>query len=158
MKPIYLVDWGDTLMTDLPGMVGKMCDWPRVEVIEGAELALKFLSERGDVYIASGAKESTPADIRQVFERANLAHFIAGYFCPVDVGLQKGSPAFLLRIMIRLKCPPDMITVIGDSLRRDVQPATVIGMKAIWFRRNRMEPAPADVLTIDRLEQLTQLY
>ncbi|MBD1390386.1 HAD family hydrolase [Neiella sp. HB171785] len=158
MKPIYLFDWGNTLMTDLPGMTGKMCDWPRIEVIEGAEQALRFLSQRGDIYIASGAKESTPADIEQVFTKANLAHYIAGYFCPNDVGLQKGSPAFLLRIMMRLKCPPHQITVIGDSLRRDVQPAKIIGMKAVWFRRNQMEQAPADVLSIDRLEQLTQLH
>ncbi len=42
MTEVYLFDWGNTLMVDFPVVSGKMCDWETVEVVEGAEEALRF--------------------------------------------------------------------------------------------------------------------
>lgn len=154
MKPVYLFDWGDTLMEDLPGMEGKMCDWPRIEVIDGAAETLAELSKTHDIYVASGAQESTAEDIQQVFQRANLDDYICDYFCPNKLGLRKGSPAFLLRVLMAIKRPPLYVTVVGDSLQRDMQPAMALGINVIWFRRNAEQTAPFAIQTIDQLPQL----
>lgn len=154
MRPAYLFDWGDTLMEDLPDMIGKMCDWPRIEVVEGAAETLAELTKTHDVYIASGAMESTAQDIQKVFQRANLDDYISDYFCPDKLGLRKGSPAFLLRVLMAIKRPPMQVTMVGDSLQRDVQPAMALGMKVIWFRRNQNHKAPFSVRTVDQLQQL----
>ncbi|MBW8192835.1 HAD family hydrolase [Neiella marina] len=157
MKPVLLFDWGDTLMVDLPGMSGKMCDWPRIEVIEGAAQTLAELASSYDIYIASGAEQSSAEDIRLVFERANLAQYIQGYFCSAALGLKKGTPAFLLRLLMSINRPPMAVTMVGDSLERDMLPALALGMKAIWFRRNSTQTPPAPIQTIDALPQLLAL-
>ena len=89
---VYLFDWGDTLMVDFPNVAGKMCDWDTVEPVYGAKATLAALSEHSDIYIATGAEDSTELEIKQAFARVGLAQFITGYFCKADVGLSKGSP------------------------------------------------------------------
>ena len=60
----YLLDWGDTLMVDFPGVPGKMCDWDFVQSIDGAQEALSVLSRSAELYIVTGAKESSEAEIK----------------------------------------------------------------------------------------------
>lgn len=45
MSEIYLFDWGDTLMVDLKGFPGKMCEWDTVEAVDGAFDTLECLSK-----------------------------------------------------------------------------------------------------------------
>ena len=133
----YLFDWGDTLMVDDPTQKGKMCDWPEVKAVDGAEPLLSYLSESAPVYIATNAADSTEEDIKKAFERVNLAQFVSGYFCKANLGIGKGSPAFYLRICQQLNCNPAEVTMIGDSLDNDVKPAVSAGLQAIWFNVNK---------------------
>jgi putative hydrolase of the HAD superfamily len=66
---IYLFDWGDTLMVDFPGVSGKMCDWDIVEAVDGSREVLEHLARHAQIYIATGAAESTELDIRKAFDR-----------------------------------------------------------------------------------------
>ncbi len=75
---IYLFDWGDTLMVDLPGFSGKMCDWATVEAVDGAQEVLEYLAERARIYIATGAADSTEFEIGQAFNRVGLDRFVSG--------------------------------------------------------------------------------
>ena len=82
---VYLFDWGDTLMVDIPGQAGKMCDWPEVKAMPGAAETLAYLSQTSKIYVATNAVESAPDDIERAFERAGMAQFISGYFCRANL-------------------------------------------------------------------------
>ncbi|MEH6576444.1 MAG: HAD hydrolase-like protein [Amphritea sp.] len=133
MTDIYLFDWGDTLMVDFPGIAGKMCDWETVAAVEGAEAALRQLSRTSRIYIATGAANSTEADIKAAFKRVNLDMYISGYFCKANLGVEKGSADFLPAILKQLNAQPQQVTVVGDTLHKDIHPAQALGIQSIWL-------------------------
>lgn len=154
MTDIYLFDWGDTLMVDCPGKTGKMCNWETVEAVDGAEETLRYLSEKAHIYIATGANESSEADIIKAFNRVGLDQYISGYFCKNNLGCKKGHPDFLSGILERLDKKPAQITMVGDNLKSDIEPAQKIGIKAIWFNRNQTSDDEVSVHTITTLKEL----
>ena len=154
MKAIYLFDWGDTLMVDFPGVTGKMCDWDVVEAVDGAAEALSFLSQKGDIYIATGAAESTEADIRVAFKRVGLDRYISGYFCKANLGISKGNTDFFSAILEKLNVQPDRITMVGDSLENDINPALAANIRVIWLAENNATATDSRVRRITSLREL----
>lgn len=134
MTKIYLFDWGDTLMVDIPGQAGKMCDWLEVKTVDGAAETLARLSQTSRIYVATNAAESTPVDIERAFERAGLSQFISGYFCRANLGIGKGTPDFYLAILDQLGIEASEVTMVGDSYENDISPALQAGLFAIWLR------------------------
>lgn len=133
MTPIYLFDWGDTLMVDNPSQTGKMCDWPRVEATPQALETLRELSFHAQVYIATNADESSEADIQRAFARVGLDEFIQGYFCKQTLGIAKGTPEFFERILTKLNARAVDVTMVGDMLDNDILPALDAGIQAVWY-------------------------
>jgi putative hydrolase of the HAD superfamily len=133
MSKIYLFDWGDTLMVDIPGQGGKMRDWPEVEAVDGAAAALEHLSAERKIYVATNAVESDENDIRAALERVGLARFITGYFCRANVGIGKGSPDYYHAILDALGIDAYDATMVGDSYANDIAPALQAGMRAVWL-------------------------
>lgn len=133
MIKIYLFDWGDTLMVDFPDVTGKMCDWEVVEAVSGAKKALAELSKNSQIYIATGAADSTEAEIKLAFDRVGLSPFISGYFCKANLGLAKGSPEFLNAILAKLDIPAESVAMVGDNYDKDIKPAITVGIKSFWF-------------------------
>ena len=156
MKKVFLFDWGDTLMRDLPGMSGKMCDWPDVEVIDGAKELLASLSEEGEIYVTSGAESSNHLDMKAAFSRVGLDSYIKGYFCKTNLHLKKGSPAFLLRLLMHIQAQPAKVTVIGDNFQKDILPALALGMTAVWFTKPENQCENRNVRVIHQLAQLNK--
>ncbi len=134
MDKVYLFDWGDTLMVDIPGQTGKMCDWPEVKTVDGAAETLARLLQTGKIYVATNAAESAPNDIERAFERAGLSQFISGYFCRANLGIAKGSPAFYLAILDKLGIESHQATMVGDSYENDIAPALEAGLSAVWLK------------------------
>lgn len=133
MTRVYLFDWGDTLMVDLPGQAGKMCDWPEVKAVDGAAEALAHLSATSRIYVATNAAESTPKDIERAFIRAGLSSYISGYFCRTNLGIAKGTPDFYMAILNQLGADAPVVTMVGDSYDNDISPALEAGLHAIWL-------------------------
>lgn len=133
MTKTYLFDWGNTLMVDFPDQEGKMCDWDRVEAVDGALETLKQLSTTSEVYVATNAADSSVNDIKLAFERVGLAPFIKGYFCRANLGIGKGTPDFFHRILPLLGKDPQSIYMVGDTYLNDIAPALAAGIQAIWF-------------------------
>jgi FMN phosphatase YigB (HAD superfamily) len=156
MIEIYLFDWGDTLMVDFPGVPGKMCDWNVVEAVDGAKEALKCLSQTSEIYVATGAAESTEKEIQRAFERVGLSRFISGYFCKANLGVPKGSPEFLKKILTELNKPASCVAMVGDSLAKDIEPAAAIGIKPIWFSNKPNCSVPASTQIISGLLELCE--
>ena len=154
MMEVYLFDWGDTLMVDFPGIPGKMGDWKTIEAVEGAEEALKFISKKAQVYIATGAAESTEVEIKNAFNRVGLDKYIAGYFCKSNLGIEKGTTDFLSSILAKLGKEPNQVTMVGDSLQKDIEPALKLGINAILLYRNKPADTKNSFKTIASLEEL----
>lgn len=154
MFDIYLFDWGDTLMVDFPDESGKMCHWSRVAEIEGAFKVLQCLSNKAQLYVATGAAESTEADIQKAFARVGLAPFISGYFCKHNLGFCKGEAQFLPAILSKLGKSAKDVAMVGDSLEKDIYPALKAGIHPIWFNSSNDKKAPKGVQVIQGLTHL----
>lgn len=152
---VYLFDWGDTLMVDFPNVAGKMCDWEIVEAVSGAKEALEALSKHSQVYIATGAADSTELEIKRAFERVGLSQFITGYFCKANLGLSKGTPEFLNAILEKLKISSINVAMVGDNFEKDIKPAISAGIQPFWFTNSDIESVPNNVKVI---KQLSALY
>lgn len=156
MKPIYLFDWGDTLMEDTPGQAGKMKDWPEVRAMEGAAEVLAALSSKATICIASGAQDSDDQDILAALERVGLAQYIDHCFCPATLGVGKGHPDFLPSVLARLGVEAGQVTMIGDSWLRDMGPALAMGVTAVWLNPE-CKPVPeqsSELRVIGSLKEL----
>lgn len=150
-----LFDWGNTLMTDFPDAQGKMCDWEIVQEVSGAQALLTKLSKHHNIYIATNAADSSKADIICAFERVGLSQYIDGYFCKASIGLSKYEPGFYPAIISQLGIKPKEITMIGDTLEKDIYPALEAGLQAVWLNT---EGAIVDTnLPIVEVQNLTEL-
>lgn len=154
MTEVYLFDWGDTLMVDFPGVPGKMCDWKTVEAVKGAKEALSFISKEAQVYIATGAAESTEVEIKTAFKRVGLDKYITGYFCKANLGIEKGSPEFLSSILSNLGRDSSQVTMVGDSFKKDIEPALKLGINAIWLSEEKGLNSKYSFKTISSLREL----
>jgi anthranilate/para-aminobenzoate synthase component II len=118
-------------MVDLPNQAGPMCDWPRVQAVDGAKACLQRLSQHAQCHLATNAEDSTEAQIR----------------------LALIDPRYYQTIADKLKVSPKQITMVGDSLERDVHQALKAGIKAVWFHPNSV-CTESDILTIEKLDML----
>lgn len=143
MKPIVLFDWGNTLMVDFPESTGKMCDWERVETVEGAMFVLESLSSHCDIYVATSAADSTEAEVKTAFERVGLDQYIQGYFCKANLGISKNCPEFYQAILEALAADPKQTVMVGDVYLKDILPAKQAGLTTVWLRPHSISESEA---------------
>ncbi|MGJ8680456.1 HAD family hydrolase [Paraglaciecola sp.] len=129
----FLFDWGDTLMVDLPNQTGPMCDWPEIQVVDGALDCLIRLNKTSQCHLATNAEDSTEIQIRQALQRAGLSQYIQHIFCRENLGVGKTEPEYYAKIVNKLNTPAKQIMITGDSLDKDVYPALSAGLNATWF-------------------------
>ncbi|MCG9639911.1 HAD family hydrolase [Vibrio sp. Isolate34] len=134
-----LFDWGNTLMIDFPDAQGKMCDWETVQEVSGAQALLAELSKHHNIYIATNAADSSKTDIIRAFERVGLSQYIDGYFCKASIGLSKYDSGFYPAIIAKLDIAPQDVTMIGDTLEKDIYPALEGGLQVVWLNTEGTE-------------------
>jgi putative hydrolase of the HAD superfamily len=151
----YIFDWGDTLMVDLPGQAGPMCQWPAIKVVDGAAECLSALSNFANCHIATNAVNSNEMEIRAAFTRAGLSEYIDTIFCANAIGISKPAPEYFEFILSKIDVPKSNIVMIGDSLETDIQGALQAGIDAIWFNPLGLT-VPKGVVAINRFTELTE--
>jgi phosphoglycolate phosphatase-like HAD superfamily hydrolase len=149
----YLFDWGDTLMVDVPGQTGPMCDWPEVHLVEGAAECLAGLSASASGHLAPKARDSDRNSISRALQRAGIDVHLTRIFCSQEVGCMKPDPAYFAFILESLGCPPQQITMVGDTLKSDILGAMNCGLQAIWYNPTGL-PVPESVTSIGSLAEL----
>lgn len=152
----YLFDWGDTLMADLPGQSGPMCDWPVVQLMPNALEALEQLSKSATCHLATNARDSQPEQIRAALQRVGLDTYISRIYCLNSVEHPKPSPSFFEFIQQDLQCESAELVMVGDDLEGDVIGALNCGLQAIWYNPKRID-VPPGVHHITDLMQLTTI-
>lgn len=151
---IYLFDWGDTLMIDFPNSIGKMCDWDIVKTVDGAKETLAVLSKRAQIFIATGADDSTELEIKSAFERVGLSQYISGYFCKDNLGVSKGTSEFFQAILNQLNVAASHVAMVGDNLDKDIKPAQETGIQPFWFTQQNIEIQFDNIIVINKLTSL----
>lgn len=141
-------------MVDTPGIAGKMCDWEHVETIKFAEEALKKISLKASVYIATAAADSSPEDIEKAFKRVELNIFIKGYFCEQNTGFTKPAPEFYMAIIKTLSVNYSSVTMVGDNFEKDILPCHKLGFNTIWLTSEQNKEVPEGVRIIASLSEL----
>ena len=152
-----LFDWGNTLMIDFPDAQGKMCDWKTVEEVSGAQALLSELSKHHNIYIATNAADSSKDDIIRAFESVGLSQYIDGYFCKASIGLSKYDSGFYPAIIAKLGVKPQDVTMVGDTLARDIYPALEAGLQAIWLNSSGKKLSESDLANVVQIQYLSEL-
>ena len=141
-------------MVDLTNQTGPMCDWPRVQAVDGAKACLQRLSQHAQCHLATNAEDSSEAQIRLALIRAGLSDDINHVFCRENLGMGKTDPRYYQTITDKLKVSPKQITMVGDSLERDVRQALKTGINAVWFNPHNV-CTESGILTIEKLDMLS---
>ena len=152
----FLFDWGDTLMANIPGNSGPMCNWPTIQAMPNAKETLYRLSKFAKCHIATNAKDSESNQIWLALARADLESFITKIFCYKTVGYAKPSPEFFEHISRELQVNMRDLVMIGDNLEKDVMGAVRCGLQAIWYNPGE-NIGPSDIVQIKDLIELTEI-
>ncbi|MCX2757728.1 HAD family hydrolase [Vibrio sp. Sgm 22] len=155
-----LFDWGNTLMIDFPDAQGKMCDWETVQEVSGARALLAELSQNHQIYVATNAGDSSEDDIIRAFERVGLSKYILGYFCKASIGFSKFDSGFYPAIITKLGVAPQDITMVGDTLDKDIYPALEAGLKAVWLNTEgtALKSGHPNIVQVQSLSELLEKY
>jgi putative hydrolase of the HAD superfamily len=142
MIEAVLIDWGDTLMADLPGHDDvPMAHWPEVEMMPHADEALRAVRERLPVYVASNTDLSDGHLVLAALERVGLAPLVDSVFASLDLGVAKPDEAFFDAVLDTLGLLPNQAVMVGDRYDNDVEGAKRVGLWTVWFNPRR-QPGP----------------
>lgn len=149
-------DWGDTLMRDIPGQAGAMVDWPRVEAMPGAALALKCLSALPLQCVATNAVDSDGASVAAALGRVGLRTHLTHFLTSSELGPAKPDPAFFEAVSRTLRVPPSALVSIGNDYAKDIVPAKMVGMATILVSPEGEGPREAADLVVANLVALPE--
>lgn len=74
------------------------------------------------------------------------------------VGIRKPDPAIFQLAIDRLKLKPEDITVIGDSYKKDIEPARALGCNAIWLKGSSWDNSDDTIEYEPMVTSLLQLF
>lgn len=135
-----ILDWGDTVMRNLP-YAGPMAHWPRVEAVAGVEGALAALHGRRRLVLATNAADSGEALVRQALARAGLERYFDAVLTARELGLRKPDPAFFQAVLQATGAVPSEAAMVGDDYAADVAGPKALGLRAVWFNP-QAQPCP----------------
>jgi HAD superfamily hydrolase (TIGR01509 family) len=161
-----IFDWGDTVMRDFPESKGAMVYWPHVEVVNGAEEALKSMHQKFTCCLTSNAGDSDATMMGLALERINIRQYFQYLFTSKELGTKKPNPDFYKNILDKLNVKPQECVAVGNDYEKDIVPAGTLGIKTIWLStmKNMVSGEKADYiiksmqelpLAIEKLQQLT---
>ena len=105
---------------------------PQVEMVDGAEVALRGLREEGyRLGIVSSA--GYPPFVEMALEKMGLLHFFKVVVTSAGEGVYKSDPEIFRRAVRYLDVEPEEAVHVGDHPVYDVQTAKAAGLSAIWF-------------------------
>ena len=121
---------------------------------------LKVLKERGyELIIASNFDEH----LEQLLIRNKIIDNFSNVYVSAIIGLEKPSENFYKFITTSLRCHPEDIFMVGDSLDLDIYPSIAIGMNGIYLNEKKFsqsafeQTSSEQYVTITKLMELTSV-
>ncbi|MDD6284784.1 MAG: YjjG family noncanonical pyrimidine nucleotidase [Firmicutes bacterium] len=123
--------------------------------IDGAAEALKYLSGKYTVCVASNASHGHQAERMR---EAGLEQYVDKFFVSADIGADKPSKRFFDLCFDRLPpCRPDEAIMIGDSLTADMRGGADYGMRTCWYNPHAADSVDWVDYTVTDLRQIEQI-
>ena len=136
MLKAVLFDWGNTVMEELSDQTGIMANWKKVAATPGIESALKSVINGTKLCIATNAAESNSEQVRKALDRVGLATYFDNIFTSSELQSAKPQKDYFEHIAEVLEARFSELLMVGDSYSADAQGPAVLGLRAIWYRRN----------------------
>ena len=138
--------WVDSIAT--------YCDNAARTCIDEARPMLEQLHERYPMMLVSNFY----GNIDEVLRDYGIRHLFKGIIESAVVGVRKPNPTLFKLGVDALEMDPDKVLVVGDSLRKDIEPAEQLGCQVLWLKGKGWtdeEDAQTHPRTITNVTQVT---
>lgn len=79
-------------------------------------------------------------NVESVLRDMNLRQYFQGVIESAVVGIRKPDPRIFMLGVVALGLQPEEVLVVGDSFRKDIQPALTIGCQVAWLKGKGWTP------------------
>ncbi|MCM1293031.1 MAG: HAD family hydrolase [Bacteroides sp.] len=126
------------------------------KAVAQAKPVLAALAEKYPLVLVSNFYGNVESVIRDM----GIRQYFQGIIESAVVGVRKPDPRIFSLGVIALGLQPDEVLVVGDSLRKDIEPARAIGCQVAWIKGKGWTPeedAQTDPAIIPSLAVLPQM-
>ena len=110
--------------------IAAYCDNAARGCIDEARLMLEELHEKYPMMLVSNFY----GNIDEVLRGYGIRHLFKGIIESAVVGIRKPNPTLFRLGVDALELNPDEVLVVGDSLRKDIEPAEQLGCHVLWLK------------------------
>ncbi|MBO4803354.1 MAG: HAD family hydrolase [Muribaculaceae bacterium] len=110
--------------------IAKYCDNAARSCINEALPVLEQLHERYPMMLVSNFY----GNIDEVLRAYGIRHLFKGIIESAVVGVRKPNPTLFRLGVDALELPAEQVLVVGDSLRKDIEPAEQLGCPVLWLK------------------------
>ena len=110
--------------------IAAFCDQAARTCINEARPMLEQLHERYPMMLVSNFY----GNIDEVLRDYGIRHLFKGIIESAVVGVRKPNPTLFRLGVDALELDPSEVLVVGDSLRKDIEPAEQLGCQVLWLK------------------------
>ena len=135
--------------------IASYCDNAARACINEARPMLEELHERYPMMLVSNFY----GNIDEVLRAYGIRHLFKGIIESAVVGVRKPNPTLFKLGVDALEMEPGEVLVVGDSLRKDIEPAEHLGCQVLWLKGKgwtNEEDAQTHPRTITRVTQVPE--
>ena len=151
----YLPEQPDDATCNLwVSQIASFCDDAARACINEARPMLEQLYERYPMMLVSNFY----GNIDEVLRDYGIRHLFKGIIESAVVGIRKPNPTLFRLGVDALELKPEEVLVVGDSLRKDIEPAEQLGCHVLWLKGKGWtdeEDKQTHSHTINRITQVT---
>ena len=127
----YLPEQSDAATRDhWVEQIAAYCDNAARACIDEARPMLEQLHERLPMMLVSNFY----GNIDEVLRDYGIRHLFKGIIESAVVGVRKPNPTLFRLGVDALEMPAERVLVVGDSLRKDIEPAEHLGCQVLWLK------------------------
>ena len=111
-------------------LIAGFCDNAARECIDEARPVLETLQHQYPMMLVSNFY----GNIDEVLRSYGIRHLFKGIIESAVVGVRKPNPTLFRLGVDALERQPEEVLVVGDSLRKDIEPAEQLGCSVLWLK------------------------
>lgn len=135
--------------------IANYCDNAARSCIDEARSMLEDLNKRYPMMLVSNFY----GNIDEVLRAYGIRHLFKGIIESAVVGVRKPNPTLFRLGVDALELKPEEVLVVGDSLRKDIEPAEALGCHVLWLKGKGWtdeEDRQTHPNTITRITEVTE--
>ncbi len=110
--------------------IAQYCYQAARQCIDEARPVLETLAERLPMMLVSNFY----GNVGSVLHDMGIRHLFKGVIESAVVGVRKPNPTLFRLGVDALELPAEQVLVVGDSLRKDIEPAERLGCQVLWLK------------------------